>query len=125
MKNKCKYLRIRRKKYEKYLYCNNLEIKKEITFNDCKNCKNKNYKQVKSIKKTKIQIKTNKVSKRAKATDILQKVKKTVWERDNHECIICHEKVSMTFANAHLIKRSQRRFRHRRKYSHIVFKMSL
>lgn len=45
----CKHLKIKQKKYKKYIYCNNL--KKEITFDDCKNCKYKEYKKNKPIKK--------------------------------------------------------------------------
>lgn len=59
-------------------------------------------------------------SKRTKACGISQKVKTTVWERDNHKCIYCHEYVSKSCANAHYIKRSQRRIRHRRKCRYIV-----
>lgn len=59
-------------------------------------------------------------SKRAKECDISQKVKETVWERDNYECIYCHESVPKACANAHYIKRSQRRIRNRRKCCHIV-----
>ena len=45
----CKHLKIRSKNYNKYVYCNNL--KKEISFNDCKGCSNKEYKVTKPIKK--------------------------------------------------------------------------
>ena len=48
-----------------------------------------------------------------------------VWNRDNHSCIICGKYVDKSYANAHFIKRSQRWSRHRRKYSHIVPRMSL
>lgn len=44
-------------------------------------------------------------SKRSKATDISQKTKEIVWERDNHQCIICGNHNAMP--NAHYIKRSQ------------------
>ena len=40
---KCKNLRIRSKKYEKYYYCN--YEKKIVNFNDCKTCEYKQYKQ--------------------------------------------------------------------------------
>jgi 5-methylcytosine-specific restriction endonuclease McrA len=44
-------------------------------------------------------------SKRAKACDISQKVKEIVWERDNHQCIICGNRHAMP--NSHFIRRSQ------------------
>lgn len=62
-------------------------------------------------------------SKRSKACDISQKVKEAVWNRDNHKCIYCGRYVSKTYANAHFVKRSQRRARHRRKHSYIMPKM--
>lgn len=43
--------------------------------------------------------------KRSKATDISHKVKKIVWERDNHRCIICGFNQAMP--NAHYISRAQ------------------
>ena len=43
-------------------------------------------------------------SKRAKATDISQKVKKTVYERDLGMCVICNRS---GMPNNHYIKRSQ------------------
>ena len=48
------------------------------------------------------------MSKRSKACEISQKVKKIVWLRDNCECIYCHKWVPISCANAHFIKRSQR-----------------
>ena len=42
-------------------------------------------------------------SKRTKATDISQKVKKAVWERDNQCCIVCGSPYAMP--NAHYISR--------------------
>ncbi len=65
------------------------------------------------------------MSKRSNACDITQKVKGIVWNRDNKKCIYCGKYVPKTCANAHFIKRSQRRFRHRRKCSNIMPKMSL
>lgn len=44
-------------------------------------------------------------SKRAKACDISRKVKEIVWERDNHQCIICGNRQAMP--NSHFIRRSQ------------------
>lgn len=43
-------------------------------------------------------------SKRSKACDISQSVKKTVWDRDNHRCIFCGSSLAMP--NAHVIPRS-------------------
>lgn len=43
-------------------------------------------------------------SNRTKAADIPMSVKKTVWERDNHHCIICGNPYAMP--NAHFIARS-------------------
>ena len=45
------------------------------------------------------------MSKRSKACDISPKVKKKVWERDNHCCIICGSPYAMP--NAHYISRAQ------------------
>lgn len=44
------------------------------------------------------------MSNRSKACDIPMKVKKIVWERDNHCCIICGSPYAMP--NAHYIARS-------------------
>lgn len=46
---KCINLKIRTKKYQKYIYCT--EKRKQIKFNECKECKYKKYKTVKEIKK--------------------------------------------------------------------------
>lgn len=43
-------------------------------------------------------------SRRSKATDISQKVKNKVWERDNHCCILCGSPYAMP--NAHYISRA-------------------
>lgn len=64
-------------------------------------------------------------SKRSKACEIPQKVKEVVWNRDSQKCIYCGKWVPKTCANAHFIKRSQRWFRHRGKYSHIMPRMPL
>lgn len=45
------------------------------------------------------------MSKRSNACDITQKVKKTVWERDNHQCIICGSPYAMP--NSHYISRAK------------------
>ena len=65
------------------------------------------------------------MSKRSKACEIPPKVKEIVWNRDKHRCIFCQRYVPKFCANAHFIKRSQRRFRHRRKYSYIMPRLSL
>lgn len=44
-------------------------------------------------------------SRRSKATDIPAKVKKIVWERDDHRCIFCGS--SQAMPNAHVISRAQ------------------
>ncbi len=45
-------------------------------------------------------------SKRSKATDIPQKVKQHVWERDGGACVICGSMINV-MPNAHFIRRSQ------------------
>lgn len=45
-------------------------------------------------------------SKRSKATDIPDKVKKRVWERDKGQCVICHNSYNV-MPNAHYIPRSK------------------
>ncbi len=59
-------------------------------------------------------------SKRTKACEITKEVRQAVALRDNGRCIICGIPVPVSCSNAHFIKRSQRRFRHKRKYSHIM-----
>lgn len=44
-------------------------------------------------------------SKRSRACDITAKVKRAVWERDGHRCIICGSSSAMP--NAHYIPRSK------------------
>lgn len=45
------------------------------------------------------------MSRRSKATDISQKVKNIVWQRDNQRCIICENPNAMP--NAHYISRAK------------------
>ena len=45
-------------------------------------------------------------SKRSKATDIPQAVKKAVWERDNYCCIVCGKHYT-AMPNAHFISRAK------------------
>ena len=47
------------------------------------------------------------MSKRSKACEIPQEVKKIVWLRDEEKCVCCKKWVPMYYANAHFIKRSQ------------------
>lgn len=104
MNNKCLHLKLRTKKGKRYFYCSRKRAVIEIT--DCYGCVNKEYKKVaKMVVKTRLKpiSKTNKVS---KATAISTKVKKIVWERDNHKCIFCDKYVEWNFANSHFIKRS-------------------
>lgn len=98
----CKNLRIRTKKGVHYKYC--ILLKKIIT-DECYNCINKEYKEIKPLNKCKTKIKGNK-HKLTKATEIPMKVKKEVWERDEHRCIYCHKYVDVYYANSHYIKRS-------------------
>lgn len=103
---RCKYLTIRTKNKTKYCYCR-LQ-KEEISFSDCNCCKNREYKDYKKLQATKIineyKFKKHKLTKH---TEISPKVKRTVWERDNHKCIFCNKEVSIEYANSHYIKRSQ------------------
>lgn len=96
----CKNLRIRTKKGVHYKYC--ILLKKEVT-DECYNCIKKEYKEVRTFKKNKIKGHKHKLT---KATEIPMKVKKEVWERDNHCCIYCHKYVEVNYANSHYIKRS-------------------
>lgn len=114
----CKHFKIRTKKGQKYYYCSLL--KKEVTFSCYRECDNKEYKCTKSLnnctKKSTLNKKSPVISghkhKLTKATEIPMKVKKVVWERDNHKCIYCEWKgidnyVPVSCANSHYIKRSQ------------------
>lgn len=100
----CENFRVRSKKYKKYYFCTN--SKKEITFEDCKNCSFCTYKKQNKLKVTPIKIKNKKSSKLAKSTEISQKIKEKVWNRDSQKCIYCGKYVSKSCANAHYIKRS-------------------
>ncbi|MBQ0035557.1 MAG: HNH endonuclease [Firmicutes bacterium] len=44
------------------------------------------------------------MNKRTKATNISLSTKQIVWERDNHQCIICHSPYA--FPNAHYVSRA-------------------
>ncbi len=72
------------------------------------------YEKVKEIKQKNEQLtKRNnrqikgKKHKQTKEKEIPMKVKKVVWERDKHQCIFCHKRVEVFYANAHFIPRSQ------------------
>ena len=45
--------------------------------------------------------------KRSKATDISQKTKKTVWERDSYACVVCKRGGYGVMPNAHFVPRSK------------------
>lgn len=45
--------------------------------------------------------------KRTRAVSISQEVKKRVWDRDQHECVLCHRWVPLRCACAHFVPRSQ------------------
>ena len=76
----CIHLKIRTKKYSKYIYCNNKNIKKEISFSDCKDCKYKEFKQVKELKK-----KSNKLKQ-------LEAKRYSILTNNLNICYICHKK---------------------------------
>ena len=71
----CKNLKKRQRKYKTFIYCN--KLKKEITFNDCRNCKHKEYKEYKPIKKH-----TYKLSKS-------EKQRFSIFTSNLDKCIIC------------------------------------
>ena len=119
----CENFRVRSKNYKKYYFCVNK--KKEITFSDCNNCSCCKFKNQKRLKVTPIKVKSKKSSRIAKATDISQTTKEIVWNRDSHKCIYCGKSVPKSCANAHFIKRSQRRFRHSREHCYIMPRMPL
>ena len=112
----CINLKVKTKKGKKFLYCS--ALKKEITFDNCKDCADKEYKKIKckinhkkfakkSVWSKKSPLISGHKHKLPKATEITMKVKKIVWERDNGYCIFCHKPVSWNCANSHYIKRSQ------------------
>lgn len=60
----------------------------------------------KTQKKSKKTIKGKK-HRQTKETDVDTKIKLIVWERDNHKCIFCDERVDWHYACCHYIPRSQ------------------
>lgn len=101
MSKNCKHLK---QKLNRKLWC--IYYNKEITFSECSFCKNKEY-----LSKGSAVLHSNSAvshkAKLTKATDIPTKLKKKVWERDNHRCIFCNKPVTWNYANSHYIKRSQ------------------
>lgn len=90
----CKNLRKRSYRKEIYFYC--VRKREKVSKINCSSCNEKEYKVIKKMK--------NKTSKRAKACDISQSVKRIVFERDNGFCIVCGKK---GVPNSHYIKRGQ------------------
>lgn len=104
MQNKCLYLRFRKKQGKTYCYCT--KKRSTIEFSCCVGCLNKEYKKVPKMVIKKPLSQCKKKHKTTIATSIPLKVKKIVWERDNHCCIFCGKYVDIFFANSHFIKRS-------------------
>lgn len=104
MQSKCMYLRFRKKQGKTYCYCT--KKRAIIELSSCSGCINKEYKKVAKMVAKKPLNKVNKNNKVRQATSIPLKVKKIVWERDNHCCIFCGKHVDLFFANSHYIKRS-------------------
>lgn len=100
----CKHFAIRSKKNVSYKYC---RLQRKI-IDSCSNCEMREYKTYKQLKTTKsINEYKFKKHKLTKYTEIPLKIKKEVWERDNHKCIFCGKEVPLECANSHYIKRSQ------------------
>lgn len=74
---KCKHLKIKSKKHQKYIYCS--KLKKEINFDNCKGCPFKEYKERKPIK--------NRTSKQAK----MERERFSIFTKDLEHCILCAE----------------------------------
>jgi len=74
----CINLKIRTKKYEKYIYCT--QRRSQIEFIDCKNCKFKKYKQVKELKK------------KSKKQKKLESERYSILTDDLKHCYICRSK---------------------------------
>ena len=73
----CMYLRIRTKKYKKYMFCK--QTNKIINFNSCNICKYKKFKQIKEIKK-----KSNKLKK-------LENKRYSILTNNMQICYICNK----------------------------------
>lgn len=77
----CRYLKVKSKQYEKYLYCS--KSKTRINFDRCKCCKNKEYKKYKEIR--------NKSKKLAKA----ERNRISIIQNDTEKCFVCDQKVHL------------------------------
>lgn len=97
----CVYLK---QKIDRTIYCK--KQNKSIAFRECSGCEFREFKSS-TVKSAEFCNKHYKKHKLTKATDIPTKLKKKVWERDNHRCIFCHTLVAWNYANSHYIKRSQ------------------
>lgn len=80
----CKNLKFRTKKGKKYLYCT--KLKKNITYNDCKECIYKEYKEYKKLQANKKM--KNKSSKLAK----LERNRFSVFTDNLDKCFLCKNK---------------------------------
>lgn len=100
----CKYFRKRTKKKQIYFYC--MTHRKNIQYKDCVTCKEKIFREYRKLKSKPLQDYKLKQHTLTKATQISLKVKKEVWERDNHKCVFCGMEVPLSNANSHFIKRS-------------------
>lgn len=98
----CLNFKVKTKNYEKYFYCK--IMRRKIEREECKNCHDKEFKQLKPVNRKPIKRTSTKKSKRAKATDIPQKVKKAVFLRDEGKCVICGNDKNV-MPNAHYISR--------------------
>lgn len=93
----CLDFKVKTKKKDRYFYCK--LHKKKIELLECRYCEFKQFKKIKPIKRT-----NKKKSKRAKSTNISQKVKETVFLRDDGRCVICGNSQNV-MPNAHYISR--------------------
>ena len=75
---KCKNLRIRTEKYQRYIYC--IQKKKKIQYSECKECKYKEFKQQKELKK-----KSKKLKK-------IEDTRFSIITNDLNLCYICQVK---------------------------------
>lgn len=88
----CKNLKYRTKKSRRFLYCNLL--KKEITFDNCKNCANKEYKKIYCTTNRKNCVfqekKSPKTYKKNSKITKLERNRKSVFTDDLTKCILCN-----------------------------------
>lgn len=106
--NYCKNYRTRTKNKKNYYYCT--KQRKIINKEECYKCElvePREYKKLSSKNNIHKKVeKTGLQSKRSKACDIPDKVKKIVWERDGGKCVVCGCYVNV-MPNAHFIPRSK------------------